>query len=476
MKTDKEYPATHSMSTSWYMVDADGNIGIMEFDDNGPVPKGVTVETYDRAADMVFGQGFTQDGTCKGIHLTEDQIHELLGQPVLQNNVASWSDVCLAIDPDRVNDFLELCKNKDFSIYGCISSDLNLYYVDAFDCLDDNWEIIKDSTLDKILKAGMIKGIYNVPRLEMDSEYDGKTDTVKFTKDFDNSPFYLYKQAYWTNYLQHRMNIPVNPVNVSQIDNELHDKLLHVPFRFKDTEDMQIAQWFVCSSHADVIVIDNAGYSLFPVDKQDERYCLVDPFLFDFYDYCPDMGYYKCKKCNLDCASTTRYVNTLTPTVLYIASPAADSNLYDLLNLPPEIKIRLAIFSYIAKFPHKVPGSWIYEIDRVKKYMTEEALSSLLSFSRGWFEEVVRTINPQVIVIDDEALSVFSSVFLVADNKVLINNTSYPILKASSVNDNQERIIALANAPYRGKIFPMTYTKQEVENLKGEGRVSKYVE
>lgn len=474
MKTDKEYPATHSMSTSWYMVDADGNIGIMEFDDNGPVPKGVTVETYDRAADMVFGQGFTQDGTCKGIHLTEAQIHELLGQPVLQDKVESWSKVCLAINPDRVNEFLELCKKKDFSNYWCISSDLNLYYVDAFSCLDDNWKIIKDSMLDKMLKSGMIKDLYNVPRLEMDSVYDGKTDTVKFTKDFDSSPFFLYKQAYWTNYLQHRMNIPINPVNVSQIDNEFHDKLLRVPFRFMDTEDMQIAQWFVCSSHADVIIIDNAGYSLFPVDKRDERYCLVSPFLFDFYDYCPDTGYYKCKKCNLDCASTIRYINTLTPTVLYIASPSADSNLFNLLDLPLEIKNRLAIFSYIAKFPHKVPGSWIYEIEQVKEFMTKEVLSSLLSYSRGWFENVVRTINPHVIIIDDEALDVFYSVFPVADNEVSINNTSYPILKASSVNDNQERVIALANAPYRGKIFPMTYTKQEVENLKREGRVSEF--
>lgn len=41
MKIDKEYPATHSMSTSWYMVDDEGNVGIMQFDDNGPIPLGV---------------------------------------------------------------------------------------------------------------------------------------------------------------------------------------------------------------------------------------------------------------------------------------------------------------------------------------------------------------------------------------------------------------------------------------------------
>ena len=40
MITDKEYPATHSMSTAWYCADEDGNVAIIDFDDNGPVPWG----------------------------------------------------------------------------------------------------------------------------------------------------------------------------------------------------------------------------------------------------------------------------------------------------------------------------------------------------------------------------------------------------------------------------------------------------
>ena len=38
MKTDKEYPATHSMWTAWFAIDIDGNVAIMECDDNGPAP------------------------------------------------------------------------------------------------------------------------------------------------------------------------------------------------------------------------------------------------------------------------------------------------------------------------------------------------------------------------------------------------------------------------------------------------------
>ena len=110
------------------------------------------------------------------------------------------------------------------------------------------------------------------------------------------------------------------------------------------------------------------------------------------------------------------------------------------------------------------------DIDNLNEQMTVEALTALLTSSRAWFENAIRTINPQVIIIDDEALPVFTTVFPIADNEVLINNVSYPIFKESSVKDNYECIITLAKSPYRGQIFRMTYTEQEVDELKRDGK------
>mgnify|MGYP000850883587 CR=1 FL=1 len=39
MKFDKEYPATHSMETAWYAADEDGNVALIMYNDNGPVPE-----------------------------------------------------------------------------------------------------------------------------------------------------------------------------------------------------------------------------------------------------------------------------------------------------------------------------------------------------------------------------------------------------------------------------------------------------
>ena len=41
MKTNKEYPATHSMSTAWYYADEEGNVAIIDFNANGPIPLSV---------------------------------------------------------------------------------------------------------------------------------------------------------------------------------------------------------------------------------------------------------------------------------------------------------------------------------------------------------------------------------------------------------------------------------------------------
>ena len=53
MLQDKEYPATHSMSTAWYVADEDGNVGIMDFNDNGPVPWKTEEEAS--VEELVFG-------------------------------------------------------------------------------------------------------------------------------------------------------------------------------------------------------------------------------------------------------------------------------------------------------------------------------------------------------------------------------------------------------------------------------------
>ena len=75
MKKEKEYPATHSMSTAWYCVDEDGNVGIFDIDDNGPVPVGGYRQN---CVEDVFWEDFSHDGKpYKILHLKPEQILQI---------------------------------------------------------------------------------------------------------------------------------------------------------------------------------------------------------------------------------------------------------------------------------------------------------------------------------------------------------------------------------------------------------------
>lgn len=119
MKLNKEYPATHSMSTAWYIADEEGNVGIMDFDENGPVPWQTEETSVD---ELVFIHDENiQNNEYLTIALTEEQIDELLGEPHPIEEEKFWGDSIVQIHLGKEQQFLELAKNPDFNIEFCIS-------------------------------------------------------------------------------------------------------------------------------------------------------------------------------------------------------------------------------------------------------------------------------------------------------------------------------------------------------------------
>ena len=107
MLIDEEYPATHSMSTSWYIVDEEGNVGIMDFNANGPVPWG-TEETV--SEDLIWGLDSDK------VDLTEEQILYALGESYTPEEVDDYSDCIIQIDKSRKELFESLCKELNISL------------------------------------------------------------------------------------------------------------------------------------------------------------------------------------------------------------------------------------------------------------------------------------------------------------------------------------------------------------------------
>ena len=216
MKIDKEYPATHSMSTAWYIVDDEGNVGIMDYNDNGPVPWGIG-ETS--TMELVLQIEYDSDNTEVIFKLTDEQVLEILASAQKPKDESYWYDIFVKIDLQKRKRFEELCRRHDIGndYTYCLSDTLGIYRIEAMECFGNDGVRIKGSALDLMLEEKIILEVYNVNEYyDMYDQYDKENDKVCHTKSFDNAPFFIYHQPYWTDFCQERMNIPQNPVNISQ--------------------------------------------------------------------------------------------------------------------------------------------------------------------------------------------------------------------------------------------------------------------
>ena len=113
MKIDKEYPATHSMSTAWYCVDEDGNVGIFDIDDNGPVPL-VGEQNVEFVDDAIWDEFPSEPiGHIRHFPLTSEQISSLLLPVSSDDNYWEfehgfwsnyfWSEIIVRIDVSKYN-------------------------------------------------------------------------------------------------------------------------------------------------------------------------------------------------------------------------------------------------------------------------------------------------------------------------------------------------------------------------------------
>ena len=423
MKIDKEYPATHSMSTAWYIVDDEGNIGIMDYNENGPVPWGIGENS---TMDLVLQIEYDSDNTEVMFKLTDEQVLEILASAQKPKDESYWYDIFVKIDLQKRKRFEELCRMLEVgSNYTyCLSDTLGIYRIEAMDCFGDNGVRIKGSALDLMLEEKIILEVYNVNDYDdMNDQYDNENDMVYHTKSFENAPFFIYHQPYWTEFCQERMNIPQNPVNICQCNEDVRHRIHKVKGLFREMEHIQIAQFHPCVTHDDATMrIGSCDYALFPLPDGSNIYSLVDMSKYDFM-------------------SNQRHGHlsfTNEPTVLIVLDPKED--------------------------PYY---EWKYSNDVIFKHTI--CLPYVSSDTKCNFESVVKDINPRVIILMDTANTVMSNVFTIDNHRVVINNKEYPVFRYDELEKYHDEIKQLALLPYRGTEHRVTYSEEEMEELVKQG-------
>lgn len=303
MKTDKEYPATHSMATAWYCVDEDGNVGIFDIDDNGPVPVG---DYRDNCMEEVFYEDFSHDESqYKSLHLNPEQISQML-KPMDREDLweesasgdgftnASWMNVIIQIDMSKFDILKKALAMVDYQMHPlvCLSEEQGLFYVDFWD---------NKSGVDLLERNDVIKAKFKAPCFYIPN-VDDEDVQEKIQKLNQNVPLYIYRQDYWPeNEPAVRITTPKNPLKINQLPDNIRKSVKTLPVKFKEKEKIQLAEllpvasiwsnryvyenkiwWELASSNGGTIYYNVDTNAIIPKQEMD-RY--VDDGLAEEWDY-----------------------------------------------------------------------------------------------------------------------------------------------------------------------------------------------
>ena len=473
MITDKEYPATHSMSTAWYVADEDGNVGIMDFNENGPVPWEIEETCVE---DLVFGLDEDyRKNIFLPINLTDEQIDDLITNPHSPKDEKDWGgDSIVKIDLEQEDDFLKLARHPDIDLGHCISKRRGLYYLNCFDCLDTKMEhILKTSTLKKMLDKKMILTVYKLKNFWMEDELED--DKVVHKKSFDTAPYYIFHQPYWNNYLPECMNEPEHPVTLEQFPEKLRKRVLRLPIKFRETKTFQIAEWHPCrfDSSDDVYLLDGFEYTRFVKSDGSEAYVNTSINCVSFYGYCSEKSLYQCEKCTYSCASAEDNEFARKPTIVFVFHSYNEFDYGMTVKSDPIIRHSIRI-PFLLRIPFKHPKGYYMLINDVKKQVTRKKLAEYFLKNHRHFEVVLSRIKPHVLILEKDVFDVLNKQYSFKDGKVVIDGSEYPYFRMYEMDAHREEIMELANRPYRGIEMPYIISAEEMEKLKADNKLKRW--
>ncbi len=261
MKTTKEFPATHSMSTEWFVVDEDGNIAVFDFEEEGPVPEQIADGDFWGSLDDI---GVPDKHGISSFELTDEQANYMLKQfkPISDFSEENEYSCLVQIkdDEESLNKFLNTF-NQDIEC--CLSHKERIYYVGWFWDYDATAAIKKNRIeLVKEICIGFLQEYFDADILSDESVF----------------PFYCYKQDYDSRMiLPQRTAIPKYPLKENQIPEENRKKLIHLPVKFSECSGLQVAQYVICNryftSYDDDYNYNGRTYAKFP--KTGGGFCYI---------------------------------------------------------------------------------------------------------------------------------------------------------------------------------------------------------
>ena len=238
------------MSTSWYFVDQDDNIAIIEIEDNGPVPEEAMGEDI-FMDELIFETPVEERDGLKHLNFTDEQVLKLFGDnwQTEYDDDYYWSRDVFQVDLSKVKDFLDYLSSLQNSLDPqrdrfepiCLSKYLGIYIVD-FDSYDYG-KGRHNPYVSHVFDSGMVVRFCECPYFGCAFE---DWEILREHGYEENCPYFLYSN-YWDPFTPHtRYNNPTFPIKLSQMPQHTRDKITRLNIKFSECESLQLAHETLC--------------------------------------------------------------------------------------------------------------------------------------------------------------------------------------------------------------------------------------
>ena len=258
MKTNKEYPATHSSDTAWFCVDLDGNVAVFDIEEDGPTPN--DFEWGHCIADMMTEclPSHTEENIYD-FPLTDAQIKPMLLPHIFEEDIWNngynyyWMDTIIKLDMKKYDVLRKILAHRPGTnpvehkpgLAVCFSRKNGYFYLDLFDNKEGVEELKKTNAILEVYSAPFDISPYDDDYEDGEDEdaNDEEKSAGELCKSFSEYPFFLYHQDYGNNmHPAERVNNPVEPLHISQLPEVLQAKAKKLHLHFSETPAIQLAE------------------------------------------------------------------------------------------------------------------------------------------------------------------------------------------------------------------------------------------
>lgn len=443
MKTNKEYPATHSMATSWFAIDADGNVAIMNYEDNGPIPVG-TPESSPEEIIMTKFSIDVEGKPWKLLPLSKDEIQYLMDNteeyPDRLRDGEGFYYAVVKVRKDGMDAFAkaaEVFQSDDWGTTVCLDEEEGIFYLDWFAHEEDKKKVIR-----QIESLGIIEPLRKIFQSDEDD-----------CSELKGLPFYGYQQWYSPWLPMEKLITPRFVFKEDRLTPKLRELAHRLPVKFHDANKIQVAEHLPFSSYdCDNQLISNRKYT--PLhDANDQKFYIAQESIY--YAGCGR----ECTICYGD--NDMNYwayslQRSKTPTVLVITDTRMISDEYE--------KSSEFIFSNAVYLPlvEGIPysGGWKSSNERV---LAEYPIAKFFKNCKVNLECNIDFFRPRVILLFREIMPYLTEHYELKDNHIRVLGKSYPFYIIEEIEEHIDEIMRYASMPYQGGDIQWRISGSEVD-------------